>query len=99
MSLASRRIGNLVLTLQDCFLENPGLALSPWQAEQLCGTDEKTCRAVLNLLADAGVLARTRNGRYVSTSASGREISGTPSRARASTPHAHHPAGMGRLTH
>ena len=71
MSLASRRIGNLVLTLQDCFLDNPGLALSPWQAEQLCGTDEKTCRAVLNLLADAGVLARTRNGKYVSTSASG----------------------------
>ena len=97
MSLASHRIGTLVLTLQDCFLENPGLALSPWQAEQLCGTDEMTCRAVLNLLADAGVLARTRNGRYVLTSASGKEVSGTPPRARAGAPHAH-PAGIGRLT-
>ena len=96
MSLASRHIGALVLTLQDCFLENPGLSLSPRQAEQLCGTDEVTCRAVLNLLADAGVLARTRNGRYVSTSASGKDISGTPPRAHAGAPHAH-PAGSGRL--
>jgi hypothetical protein len=64
MSLASRRLGDLVIRLQDCFLDNPDLALSAWQAERVCGADELTCRAVLNLLVDGGVIARTRDGLY-----------------------------------
>ena len=65
MSLASRRIGDLVIKLQDCFLTNPEVALSPWQVEQLCGVDELTCRAILNLLVDGGVIARTNDGRFI----------------------------------
>jgi hypothetical protein len=65
MSLASRRIGKLVITLQDGFLANPGLPILPWQAAQLCGADELTCRAILNLLVDGGVIARTADGRFV----------------------------------
>jgi hypothetical protein len=65
MSLASRRIGDLVIRLQDCFLANPDLALSAWQAEQFCGADEMTCRAILSLLVEGGVVVRTGDGRFV----------------------------------
>jgi hypothetical protein len=65
MSLESRRIGDLVITLQECFLAKPDLALSAWQAEQVCGADEMTCRAILRLLVDGGVIAKTADGRYI----------------------------------
>lgn len=65
MSRASRRIGDLVMTVQDCFLAAPGQALTPWQVQRLSGADEATCRAILDLLADGGVIARTSGGRYI----------------------------------
>jgi len=64
MNAASRRVADLVVTVQDCFLENPGVALTPCQIEQLCGADAGTCEAILDLLAGGGVIARTSNGRY-----------------------------------
>ncbi|MGE5833533.1 MAG: hypothetical protein ACM4AI_03560 [Acidobacteriota bacterium] len=65
MSRASRQIGDLVIAVQDCFLAAPGQALTPWQVERLSGADETTCRAILDLLADGGVIARTSGGRYI----------------------------------
>jgi hypothetical protein len=65
MRSSSRRIGELVVTLQDFFLADPRLALTPAQAAQLCGADEMTCRAILNLLADGGVIAGTGDGPFV----------------------------------
>lgn len=65
MSHASRRVGDIVMAVQDYFLENPGLALTPWQIERLCGADAKACEAILDLLAGGGVIARTGDGRYV----------------------------------
>ena len=65
MSRASRRIGDLVITVQDCFLAAPRHALTPCQVEQLSGADETTCRAILDLLADGGVIDRTSGGRYI----------------------------------
>jgi hypothetical protein len=65
MSRASRRIGDLVITVQDYFLAAPGQALTPRQVERLSGADETTCRAILDLLADGGVIAKTSGGRYI----------------------------------
>jgi hypothetical protein len=65
MSLASRRIGDFFIRLQTCFLDNPGVALTPWQVEQVCGADEMTCRAIVDLLTEGGAIASTGDGRYV----------------------------------
>jgi hypothetical protein len=65
MRSSCRRIGELVITLQDFFLADPRLALTPAQAAQLCGGDEMTCRAILNLLADGGVIAGSGDGPFV----------------------------------
>jgi hypothetical protein len=65
MRPSSRRIGELLITLQDFFLADPRLALTPRQAAELCGADEATCRAILNLLVDGGVIAGTGDGQFV----------------------------------
>jgi predicted transcriptional regulator of viral defense system len=57
-------IGTLVLRMQDAFLDTPGLTLTVREAEQRFGVDEITCQAILGVLAEAGVLARTRHGVY-----------------------------------
>ena len=45
--------------------EQPGLRLTPQEAQRLWGFDGPTCRAVLTALVDAGVLQRTSDGRFV----------------------------------
>ena len=57
-------IGTLVLRMQDAFLDTPGLTLTVREAEHRFGVDEITCQAILGVLADAGVLARTPHGVY-----------------------------------
>ena len=57
-----RQIQDLVVTLQQAFLEAPALRLTLSDAERQCGADAPTCEAVLNFLVDAGVLAGHRNG-------------------------------------
>lgn len=41
------------------FLEMPGMALTPEQAQRLWGLDERTCADVLRYLVDARFLCRT----------------------------------------
>jgi hypothetical protein len=65
MNPESCRIGDLVLRLQTCFLDNPELPLSPGQAREVCGADETTARAIVDLLVEGGVIARTGDGLYV----------------------------------
>jgi len=64
MSSASRRIGNLVVMIQDRFLETPGLTLTPRQVQQQFGVDEITCYSILNMLVEGCVLTVTAEGRY-----------------------------------
>ena len=45
--------------------EQPGLRLTPPQAQRLWGLDGPTCSAVLTVLVDTGVLQRTPDGRFV----------------------------------
>ena len=46
------------------FLEMPGMALTPEQAQRLWGLDEQTCREVLCYLVDARFLCRTNLQMY-----------------------------------
>jgi|tagenome__1003787_1003787.scaffolds.fasta_scaffold20486061_2 hypothetical protein len=59
---SSTRIGTLVLRMQGAFLDTPGLTLTTREAERRFDVDDVTCQAVLGVLVDAGVLAKTRNG-------------------------------------
>ena len=65
--LANRRrqIQDLVVTLQQAFLDAPALRLTLPDAHRQYAADTPTCQAVLNFLVDAGVLARTPQGQYV----------------------------------
>ena len=45
--------------------EQPGLRLTPPQAQRLWGLDGPTCGAVLTALVDAGVLQRAPDGQFV----------------------------------
>lgn len=58
-------IGSLVLRIENGFLDTPGLALTLPTAQQQFGVDPTTCKAVLDALVDARVLAQTRAGAYV----------------------------------
>jgi hypothetical protein len=60
----SARIGTLVLRLQGAFLDMPGLTLTAREAGQRFDVDEAVCQAILGVLADAGVLSRTKHGVY-----------------------------------
>ena len=52
------QVGILVLRMQNTFLEMPELKLTPRQAQTMFDVDERTCQAVLDVLADAKVLVR-----------------------------------------
>ena len=51
------------------FLEMPGLRLTPRQASRLWAVDAATSEFVLDRLAAAGFLSRTREGAYLRASA------------------------------
>jgi hypothetical protein len=59
------RIGQLVTTIQNDFLDVPGLGLTLGQAIQRFAVDKVTCEALLGVLVDAGVLARDHADRYI----------------------------------
>jgi hypothetical protein len=46
------------------YLEMPGLRLTVPQAERLCGGDEPTCAAVLDMLVEQRFLRRRPDGSY-----------------------------------
>lgn len=59
------RIETLIMRMQGDFLDRPGLELTLPKAQKRFGVDETTCEAVLDVLTDASVLARTHEGAYV----------------------------------
>jgi hypothetical protein len=61
---ASRRIGDLLMRIEGEFLDVPGLRLTVSQAQRHFGVDEITCEAILDALADAGVLFKTADRVY-----------------------------------
>jgi hypothetical protein len=65
MASNSARVETLVTRIQDEFLDTPNLSLSLPQAERHFGIDRASCEAVLGVLVDARVLARSADGRYV----------------------------------
>lgn len=59
------RIGHLVTTIQDNFLDTPGLGLTLADATQRFALDKVTCEALLGVLVDTGVLTKDRAGHYI----------------------------------
>lgn len=55
----------LLQRIKHDYEEQPGLRLTPQEAQQLWGLDGPTCAAVLTALVDTGVLQRTSDGRFV----------------------------------
>ena len=64
ISSRRRRIQDLVVDIQQAFLDSPGLKLTLAQVRRQFFTDATTCSAVLDVLVEAGVLMRTSTGQY-----------------------------------
>jgi hypothetical protein len=64
MTPSSGWIKAAVMRIQSDFLENPGLAIGPRQAQRRYGLDAGPCDAIMGALVDAGVLTRTPEGLY-----------------------------------
>ena len=64
ISSRRRRIQDLVVSIQQAFLDTSGLRLTLSQARRRFSTDATACSAVLNVLVEAGVLMRTSTGQY-----------------------------------
>ena len=63
-STRQRRIADVVMRIECEFLNTPGLRLTVPEAQRRFGIDDITCEAVLDALADAGVLFKTRDRVY-----------------------------------
>ena len=57
-------LASLITRIQNAFLESPSRRMTLEQAQQRFAVDRATCQAVLDLLVDATVLARTREGAF-----------------------------------
>jgi hypothetical protein len=64
ISSRRRRILELVVSMQQAFLDAPDLRLTLPQARRRFETDAAACAAVLNVLVEAGVLTRTSDSQY-----------------------------------
>jgi hypothetical protein len=62
MTPTARDIGTLVVRIQDDLLAAPLVTLTPEDAVRRFGAEQAMCEGVLDLLVDAGVLARCRDG-------------------------------------
>jgi hypothetical protein len=60
-----RRIQDLVVRMQQAFLDAPALRLTRPQARRRFSTSSDMSEAVLDFLVEAGVLSRTSRGQYV----------------------------------
>ena len=65
MTADCRRIQDLVVAMQQPFLDTPELRLTLPQAQRRFGVSARTCEAVLGALAEAGVLDKTPQGEYI----------------------------------
>ena len=63
MTATETRIGNMVLRIQNDFLDNPMLCLTLRRAQKRFGLDKAACAGVLGALVDARVLTY-REGAY-----------------------------------
>jgi hypothetical protein len=61
----SRLIQDLVVRMQQAFLDVPALRLTLLQARRRFSANSEMSDAVLNVLVEAGVLSRTPHGQYV----------------------------------
>jgi hypothetical protein len=64
IAVRRRRIQDLVVRMQQAFLDTPALRLTLPQACRRFSTSGAMCAAVLNVLVEAGVLSRTSQGQY-----------------------------------
>jgi len=64
MTGESRWVGHLITKIQNDFLETPSLKLRAGEIEDRFNIDSTTCDALLDVLTDAKVLARDRQGLY-----------------------------------
>lgn len=55
----------LVIHIEQAFLDDPSLALTHAHAAAWFGVDEITCAAVLGKLIEAGIVAKSCEGAYV----------------------------------
>ena len=62
--LSVRTIASLITRIQNDFLESPSLTMTLEEAQRRFGLDRTTCAAMLDVLVDATVLARTREGAF-----------------------------------
>jgi len=65
MTMNARQVETLVVRIQGQFLDTPSLHLTLAQAARRFGIDDVSCAAVLGVLVDAAVLARSARGEYV----------------------------------
>ena len=65
IAVRRRRIQDLVVSMQQAFLDTPALRLTLPQACRRFSTSGAMCAAVLNVLVEAGVLSRTSQGQFV----------------------------------
>lgn len=59
-----KRIGALVIRVQNHFLAHPQSALTPEEAQRLFRANAAMCDAVLGLLTESGVAVKTADGAY-----------------------------------
>ena len=89
MTPTSGWIQEALLRIQNDFLDDAALALTPSQAARRFGLDRESCEAILAALLESGVLAKTPEGAYVRffprlTTGAGRGNGDARSRARLS---------------
>jgi hypothetical protein len=65
MITSTTHVEELLMEIQDAFLDAPELELTLSEAQRLFGVDSQTCREVLGALVDRGVLMRTDEGCYL----------------------------------
>ena len=63
-SNSSQALEALVMRIQGDFLNAPAVEMTVSEAERRFHVDRTTCEAVLDVLVEAQVLARTRQGAY-----------------------------------
>ena len=68
------RIDDVLQRIQGEFVEMPGLRLTAAQAQRLWGLDRSVCEELLSALVNANFLSQTRDGSFVRTDGSPRQV-------------------------
>lgn len=62
---SARTIASLITRIQHAFLSSPTLTMTLDETQRKFSIDRPTCQALLDVLVDATVLARTPEGAFV----------------------------------